>query len=140
MRDDDDRRARSLAFHEKLVDLGQHNRIESGARLVDEQNRGVEGHRPRQTGALLHAAGKIARHLLEVVLEPHLGEFLLRVLADFLVRPVGMPPHWERDVFADRHRVEQGRVLEQKAHALADVGQVAAIERSDFASLDEHLS
>ena len=44
-------------------------------------------------------------------------------LPDVGVRPVGVAPHRKRDVVADRHRVEQRRVLKQKAHLLPNIGQ-----------------
>jgi hypothetical protein len=101
------------------------DRIEAGARLVDEQDRRIERHRPRQAGALLHAARQIAGHLVEVLFEADGRQLLLRSLADLVVRPVGVAAHREGDVVADAHRVEERRVLKQEAHVLADVAELA---------------
>ena len=130
----------AFGLDEQLVDLRGGDRIEAGARLVDEQDRRIERHRARQAGALLHAARQIAGHLVEVLLEADGGELLLRLLADLAVRPVGVAPHREGDVVADAHRVEQRRVLKQEAHVLADVAELAPLQRRDVASFDEHLA
>src|SRR2546426_11811950 len=55
VRDDDERGALLLTVHEELVDLASCDRIQTGARLVDEQDVGIERHRARQASALAHA-------------------------------------------------------------------------------------
>ena len=48
---------------EELVDVGRAHRVETGVRLVDEQDLGVEDERPGQAGALAHAAGDLPGQL-----------------------------------------------------------------------------
>ena len=49
-----------------------------------------------------------------------------------------MPAQRERDVLPHRQRIEERRVLKQKAHPLPHAGQAAAVERGDVVVLDEH--
>ena len=137
---DDQRGAAALGLDQQVVDLLGGDRIEAGARLVDEQDRRVERHGPRQSGALLHAARQIARHLVVVPFQSDGGELLPGALADLAVGPVGVAAHRKRDVVADRHRIEQRRVLKQESHVLAHVPQLAPGQRGDVALLDEHLA
>ena len=44
---------------DQLVVVGRADRVEAGRRLVEEQQLRVERQRPRQAGALAHAAGKL---------------------------------------------------------------------------------
>ena len=48
---------------EELVDVGRAHRVETGVRLVDEEDLGVEHQRAGQPGALAHAAGDLAGQL-----------------------------------------------------------------------------
>ena len=56
------RLCRKLA--DQLVECGGADRVEAGGRLVEEQDLGVERQRPRQAGALAHAAATARRDIL----------------------------------------------------------------------------
>ena len=140
VRDDHERGAALLRLDEQLVDLAGRNRIEAGTRLVHEQDRRVERHGAGEPGPLLHPARQVARHLVEVLLETDVRELARRALANVGIGPVGVAPHRKRHVVADRHRVEQRRVLKEEAHVLPHVGQLAPVERRDVAFLDEHAA
>ena len=126
-----------LGGDQEVVDLGRGNRIEPGARLVDEQDRRVERHRPRQPGALLHAAGQIAGHLVVRRLEADGGELLPRLLAHVAARELRVPSQRERDVVADRHRIKERRILKQEPHVLTHLPELAPAHVRDVALLDE---
>jgi hypothetical protein len=49
-------------------------------RLVHQQHRGIVGQRTRQRGAHAHAAGKLVRHALAEVFEPHDAQKLVHAL------------------------------------------------------------
>ena len=53
-----------LQAEQQIVDFVGGDRIEPGARLVDEQHRRIERQRAREAGALPHAARQIGRHLV----------------------------------------------------------------------------
>ena len=119
VRDDDQRRARCFfRLEQQLVDLAGGDRIEAGARLVDEQDVRVERHRPRQAGALLHAAREVRRHLVEVLARgrrrPASACARSRIFASgqSVWRRSGNATFSPTD-----DRIEQRRVLKQKAHA-----------------------
>jgi hypothetical protein len=64
----------SLPLNEQVVDLASRDRIETCARLVHEQDVGVERHRPRQPRPLPHATREFGRHLVVVAFEPDVGQ------------------------------------------------------------------
>ena len=130
----------SLELHQERVDFAGGDRIEAGARLVRQQDRRVERQRARQPGALPHAAREVRRHLVVLALEPDLREQVLRARADLVVRQCGVPAQRERHVLADRDRVEQRGVLEEKPDALAHSRERRApFSRRDVLAFDQHL-
>ena len=140
MRDHDQRGAAALGLDQQLVDLLGGDRIEPRAGLVDQEDGRIERHRAGEPGALLHAAGQIARHLVVRRLQPHPGKLARGSLADLTIGHPGVAPHRERHVLADRHRVEQRRILKQEAHVFAHLAELAPGQRRDVAFFDEHPS
>ena len=49
----------SLSCSDQRVDAARGDRVEIGGRLVEKENPRVERERPRERGALDHAAGKL---------------------------------------------------------------------------------
>src|SRR6516162_2135339 len=69
--DHDDRRAEVGAqLEDQVVEQARAYRIESGRRLVEEQNVRIERHRAREPGALLHAAAYLVGVEILEALEP----------------------------------------------------------------------
>ena len=132
--------ARLLGLDEQRVDLTRGDRVETGTGLVHQQDRWVERHGARQPGPLLHSARQVRRHLVELLLEADVGELPRRAVADVGVGPVGVAAHRKGDVVADRHRIEERRVLKQEPHVLARGRQLAARQRRDVTILDEDVA
>ena len=66
VRDDGDR-AEIFQLNEKLFDFGGADGIERGARLIQQQNFGLDGQRARDTQTLLLAAGQFVRGFVQLV-------------------------------------------------------------------------
>ena len=70
-----------LRVHPDLLDQPVHllagEGVERAERLVHQQHRGLEGKRPHERGALLHAAGKLAREAAAETLEADAVEQLV---------------------------------------------------------------
>ena len=131
---------RLVSTSSSSISVGR-DRIEPGARLVDEQDRRIERHRAGEPGALLHAAGQVARHLVVRRSRARRRRASSSRARGSRRRPVLV---WrrigKRDVVADRHRVEQRRVLKQEAHVLAHLAELAPGQRRDVAFFDEHVA
>ena len=82
---DDGRSAFLFQLEQQRVDLVGRNRIEAGARLVDEQDRRIERQRARETRALPHAARQRRGHLVVLPFEPDGRQLLLRTASDLRV-------------------------------------------------------
>ena len=83
VRHDDDGDAKVAAERDdQLIELHRRNRIETGGRLVEEQEIGLEHHGAGDAGALLHAAGNLARQMVGERTEPDEFELGLTELAD----------------------------------------------------------
>ena len=59
---------------QQLVDLGRGDAIEPAARLVDEQDPGLEHKRTCEPGALPHATRELRGHFLLVIAQPDLAK------------------------------------------------------------------
>ena len=92
--------------------------IETGRRLVVEEDLGIQRDRARQTDTLLHPAGDLCRHhVLEVPQADELELHLDHDLDDALRSSVRVLAHRQGDVLGHRERVEQRPRLEQHPHA-----------------------
>src|SRR5690349_1710861 len=75
VRDDDGGHAEAvIQRQEQLIELERAHRVETGGRLVEEEQRGIEGERARDAGALLHASRQLRRLMVLEPLEPDEAE------------------------------------------------------------------
>jgi hypothetical protein len=89
--DDEEGGARLLlGCHDKLVEIGDSDRIEAGVGLVEEHDLGLGHHGPGEAGALLHATGHLTRQLPQVVHEPDQLGIAMDELADLGLVLVGV--------------------------------------------------
>ena len=93
------------------------HRVERAERLVHQQDLRVLRERPRQRGALPHAARELVRTLLREVREVHHLEQLLAAFAPPLARRAGQLQR-ELDVAAHGQPREQRRLLEHQRGAV----------------------
>src|SRR5262249_2939084 len=69
-------------LEDQVVEQARADRVEAGARLVEEEDLGIERHRAREAGALLHAAADLARVVLLEAAQADQRELERRDLAD----------------------------------------------------------
>jgi len=100
----------------------------AGERLVVHEDLRVQGNRPGQCDAALHAAGELVGHQLDGTAQPHRLQLHQYDVADHLLGQAGMHAQRERDVLEHVEIGEQRAALEQHAHLLAHVEQLAARE------------
>ena len=114
MRDRDRRRLEAGAhLLDHLHDDVRRDRVEAGRRLVEEQVLGLEGDRPREPHAPLHAPRELGRPLFLDAGQTHELEALGHPLCDLLFRLLRVSRERKRDVLADAHRVEERAFLER---------------------------
>ncbi len=117
----------------------EHHRIETGRRLVAEQQFGIHDDGPRQGRPLGHAARQFGRHQIAEPGRLTTSSLRRAMISRVFFIEVGMFPQRQHDVLGDRHRTEQGAALEGDAHAAAQfdhlhrrlLGQIAA-EQTDM--------
>ena len=109
----------AVQIDDQLIDLGAGDRIEPGAGLVVKQHFRIQRNRPRQPGALLHAAGQLRGHLVGVLAQADQLELDLDHDLDRLFGQIGMLAQRQSDVVGHGHRVEQRAALKQHADRLA---------------------
>src|SRR5262249_40849846 len=76
-------------LEDQVVEQARAYRIESGRRLVEEQDVRIERHRARQPRALLHAAADLVGVEVLETLEPDQRELKRRDLADLRRSQIG---------------------------------------------------
>src|SRR6266540_1111961 len=116
-----------VAHH--VEDLCDHLRVERGGGLIEQDQLGVHGERPRDRHPLLLPTGELRRQLGGLVLHAHAREQLAGAA---LRLPAGLAAHLDRP---ERHVVEhapvreQVELLEHHAHVRAQAGQLPALAR-----------
>ena len=124
MRHHDERGAEVLAqIEDQPVQSGRRDRVEPGRGFVEQQQRRIERHRPRDAGAPRHAAGDLRRHQRGGVAQADQAELHPRHRFAALGRQVGEHLERQHDVLEQAHRAEQGAGLEHHAHRALHVAQ-----------------
>ena len=114
--------------------------VETGVRLVEQDDLGVEHESPRQAGTLLHPTRDLARELLLGPLEPHHRQLLVDDVGDLFLTLPGVLAEGERDVVEDVHRSEERSVLEEDAELAADLVQLFLAEGGNVLVPDPDLA
>src|SRR6266851_2489512 len=93
-----------------LVEMVANDLVERSERLVHQQQRGIERQRPRDRGALLHAARELPRKFSLETGQIDQGEIALGALPSFALRKAH-DLEWQHDVFLDGPpRIERRRL------------------------------
>jgi hypothetical protein len=102
---------------------------------------GSKRQRTRQAHALLHSAGDIGRHLIEIAVHAHLGQQL-----PYPVGPLG-PGHvsamvfkGKRHVLRDSERIVERRLLKQETHLLSDFAHAIESQAGNVLAMDANRS
>jgi hypothetical protein len=105
--DDEEGPARFLlGGDEKLVEVGDADRVQTRVRLVEEHDLGFGHHRPGQPSPLLHAARHLTGELLEVVHQADQFRVPVDQLADRRLVLAGVLAQREGNVVVEVHRTE----------------------------------
>ena len=88
------------------VEFGRRDRVESGRRLVEEEQLRIQRQRPRQTGPFCHAARECGRHVVAESGQIDEPELLFDGPGDLLRRELRILLEGQRDVLGQRHRTE----------------------------------
>ncbi len=116
VRHHDECRAEILAqVEDQPIEAGGGDRVEPGRRLVEQQQRRIERHRPRDAGAPRHAAGDLRRHQRGGIAQADQAELHPRHRLAAFRRQVGEHLQRQHDVLEQRHRAEQRARLEHHA-------------------------
>lgn len=123
VRDEDDGLLeRALKVAQLRLHVAPDQRIEGAERLIHEEDVRIRRERPRETRALLHAAGQLARILRLPALEADEFDRLHRPLDPLLGRDLlDLEP--ESDIPEDGPVGQQGEVLEDHAESLLAEGE-----------------
>ncbi len=120
VRDEDARRAGGLeGGADVLAERAAQGRVECGEGLVEEDDVGLGGQRPRDGDALLLAAGQLRGHPVAGVREADEREEVLDAFAAAAARGRAATGHAERDVLRDGQVREERALLRDDAHAAA---------------------
>jgi len=127
-----------LQLENQLIDLTGSDGIESCRGFIKQEDAWLKSQRARQPDALLHAAGKIAGHFLEIGFHTHTGEKFLDTISLFGRRHFGMARQWEGDVLLDGEGVVERGMLEQEPHLFSDFIHGLEREAGDLLPVDEN--
>ena len=141
VRDDDARHTELLLHpqHEVVNDRGRDG-IKTGRRLVVQQVFRPQRNGTRNADPLAHATRQVTRQLVGGVREIHEVERFMDASLQIRLAQLPLFAQAHRDVFADRHRIKQGRRLEH----VADVGpqfiEVRARQQRNLLAVDDHAA
>src|SRR5437879_13497543 len=97
-----------------------HDRVQPRGRLIVEHDLRLNGQRPRQTDARLHAAGKLGRLLaLDLRRQTDLQQTLLDSLADRLLLQRALLTQAEGYILKYRQTIKEGGALKKEAETQA---------------------
>jgi hypothetical protein len=122
---------------DELVLVGHADRVETGVRLVEQDDLGVEHEGSGEAGALAHTAGDLAGQLSFRALETDHLHLLEDDVLDLGLALLGVLAQGEGDVVEEVHRAEQGAVLEQDAEQLPDLVELVLAAPDDVGVLDD---
>src|ERR1700676_134549 len=105
--------------HQELVDLGRGDSIEAAARFVRKKNLRFKHERPREAGSLSHSARQAGWELVLVACEADMAKDIVDREVDFGRGFLREATKREGEVVIQGQRVEEGGVLEKKAHLTA---------------------
>ncbi len=117
VRDHDDAHLEGgFEFKNKMIDADGDYWIQTGGRLVAEQNFRIHGQCSGQGGAFAHAAGQLGRQMVEKSGKPH--QFQFHAGHDLDGRGIQRRVFTQRQshIFADCHGIEQSAALKEDAH------------------------
>ena len=104
---------------QEFVDLGRGDSIEAAARFVRKKNLRFKHERPREAGSLSHSARQAGWELVLVACEADMAKDIVDREVDFGRGFLGEPTKREREIVIQSQRIEEGGVLEEKAHLSA---------------------
>ena len=120
-----------LLPQQQLVDLGRGDAIEPAARLVDEQDPGLEHKRTCQPGALSHSTREFRGHPLPVIAEADVAKNPVDNGVDLRGCFAGQPQERQRQILVQRQGIEERGTLEEKSHLSSHAGQVPGVQAGD---------
>ena len=111
---------RLLQLHHQIIKGAGADRIQTGGRLIQKQQRRIQRQRPGQRGALEHAPAEFARQLdRRIRRQARQGDFQIGDFGDLPRRQAGMLAQRHGHVLTHRQRTEQRALLKQHAKAAA---------------------
>ena len=139
---DDDHRVGFFQLLHEILDLQGGNRVQSGGRLVHEQDVRLHGQGPRDAQPLLlpagHAQGRAFQSILHLIPQGRAPQGFFHHLIELTLIPHPVHPGPVGDVVVDAHGEGVG-LLEHHARPLAQQGDVGA-GIVDVLPVDAHLA
>lgn len=108
--------------------------------LVVHEDARVQGNRPGQRDTTLHAAGQFIGHQISGPAQTHRLQFHQDDVTDHFFGQLGMHAQRKRDVLEHIEVGEQRPALEQHAHMLARIEQIAARQLGQILAVDPHFA
>ncbi len=124
MRGDDDRRAQALQLEKQAHQPPCQRRIDIACRFIGEQELRPRDQRPRDGRTLLLSAREHGRQRMHALAEadpPQQLDDFATIAGLFLAGDT----QGQRDILIDREMIEQAEILEDHAHATAQLGEAA---------------
>src|SRR5262249_55068394 len=118
VRDDDEGGAEGVTkLQDEFIQVARADRVETGGRLVEEQNVRVQREGAGQPGALAHAARNLRRIVVLKAFQTDEGQLKPGDGANFVRRKISVFTEHQPDVLRESHRAPQRPALEQHAEA-----------------------
>src|SRR5713101_1185005 len=127
-------------LEDEVVQEARADGVESGRRLVEEEDVRVQGHGPGQAGPLAHAAADLGGIEVLEPGEPGQGELERGDLGDPIGTQVRVLAKRQLDVLRQRHGAPQGSALIQDAHAAEHPLPDGQLGRPEALAVVEHVA
>ena len=125
---------------DELVDENGGLRVKARVGFVAEEIFGIERDGTRNGNALLHTARKFGGHLLVRTLQIDTIQTEIHALAYLFLCFIAEHTERKSDVLFHRHRVEEGRALEEHTNLLAYLFHLVILQFGDVAPIVEYFS
>ena len=119
--------------------LADHDRVERGGRLVEEQDLGIHRQRARDRHPLALPAGQRRRKGIALAGHVHAVELVQRPFLRLALRDLLQPAQRERDIVEHRHVAVEREILEHEADPAAQRADVDVRAR-DILAVEHDLA
>ncbi len=126
--------------HHQFINTVGNNRVKAGRRLVVKNDLRLVNDGARDADAFSHAAGKFCRLFILRARQIHNFQRASNPIGDVGLIAIAFSTQWKRDVFRNRHGIEESRALKNHSEFVAHTKQLPLIHWHDAFAINQYFA